>query len=138
MTSAATCKLIPSCRHSKGYDLQSIISNQSTTVSICLTPSLLSFPHGFHLVGLQFPSDRHRVLSHVVFNLFQLLTTVIVGFHLEIRPSLEVLILICTVSYTFRFHPSHAMTTLLTFCSLGFLALDALDCSFLFQSLLLS
>jgi hypothetical protein len=138
MTSATTCKLVPSCRHSKGFDLQSIISNQSTTVSICLTPSLLSFPHGFLLVGAQFLSDRHRVLSHLVYTLFQLLTTEVVGFHLEIRPSLEVLILICTVSYTLRFHPLHAMTTLLTFCSSGFLALDALDCSFLFQSLVLS
>lgn len=138
MTSATTCRLVPSCRHSKDFDLQSIISNQSTTVSICPTPSLLSFPHGFLLVGVQSLSDEHRALSHLVHTLFQHLTTEVVGFHLEIRPSLEVLILICTVSYTFRFHPSHAMTTLMIFCSSGFLALDALDYSFLFQSLMLS
>ena len=91
-------QLFPAVLLLRRYRLCTIFFQKLLTVPYCLAAELTFYP------TLAFPGPLLQAA----------------GFRLEIQPNLEVLIPVKSASYAIRFHPSYAMTTLMTFCPSGY------------------
>jgi hypothetical protein len=127
------CGFVPPHWHFQVLDLQSFTLFRSTTVSSCHAPSLSPSLHGFLP---EIADSSHYLTVELTFCPILAFSGPLLqaaGFHLEIRPNLEALLPVQSVSYVVGFHSFVAITALMTFCPSGYQASSALDKSFLFQ-----